>query len=473
MSYEANGNVTQITDNLNSARNQNFSYDQLNRIKQADEGPVGNSGVGRWGQSYTIDAWGNLSNIALTKGTASTLSVAIGTNNRFTTSGYTYDAAGDLTADGVHTYVYDAESRIMSIDSAATTYTYDANGMRIRKTTGSNFTEYIYFGSDVIAEKDQAGNWTDYIFAGGKRIAKAPGVVATTGTEFYHADHLGSARLMTNYSGTVVSGSEGTFLPYGEEYALTTSGNHYKFTGKERDSESNLDYFGARYYGSTRGRFLTPDWSEAPTPVPYADFNDPQTLNLYSYVKNKPLFVRDPTGHMGDDERNLFQEWGDVVEVKVSIGPSIGASFQAGPVEYKAEASADVEGKAGLGGGGADIKANFGTKLGGDVGPVNAEAHVGGSVSLKEGPNGGVGGSVSAPGIKVEGKLDKDGPSTTVTLGATAKVDTKLGAGVKAGYGGVGVKVNASQAVRAWAKTVESVHALGQALLYQFGVNLE
>jgi len=53
------------------------------------------------------------------------------------------------------------------------------------------------------------------------------------------------------------------------------------FTGKQRDVESSLDYFGARYYNSSMGRFLTPDWAARPTAVPYAVFGDPQSLNLY------------------------------------------------------------------------------------------------------------------------------------------------------------------------------------------------
>src|SRR5580658_109838 len=72
-----------------------------------------------------------------------------------------------------------------------------------------------------------------------------------------------------------------------------------KFTGKERDSESGLDMFGARYYGSSLGRFMTPDWAAAPTDVPYAHFGNPQSLNLYSYVQNNPTTVGDPDGHDG------------------------------------------------------------------------------------------------------------------------------------------------------------------------------
>jgi RHS repeat-associated protein len=66
----------------------------------------------------------------------------------------------------------------------------------------------------------------------------------------------------------------------------------YLFTGKERDSESGLDYFGARMYGSSMGRFMSPD----PSGLGYADPTNPQSLNLYSYGLNNPLTNVDPTG---------------------------------------------------------------------------------------------------------------------------------------------------------------------------------
>jgi RHS repeat-associated protein len=73
----------------------------------------------------------------------------------------------------------------------------------------------------------------------------------------------------------------------------------FKFTGKERDTESGLDYFGARYYGSSMGRFMSPDWSEGPDPIPFADLRNPQSLNLYGYVGNNPLSQVDDDGHDG------------------------------------------------------------------------------------------------------------------------------------------------------------------------------
>ena len=70
------------------------------------------------------------------------------------------------------------------------------------------------------------------------------------------------------------------------------------FTGKERDSETGLDYFGARYYGSNMGRFMSPDWSAVPEALPYSNVANPQSLNQYSYVENNPIRNIDPDGHM-------------------------------------------------------------------------------------------------------------------------------------------------------------------------------
>src|SRR5438874_7349813 len=90
-----------------------------------------------------------------------------------------------------------------------------------------------------------------------------------------NGDQIGSSRLMTSGQGWPIW--QGTFLPYGEEYNAQISSNNYKFTGKERDAETELDYFGARYYGSALGRFITPDWTAKAIAVPYADFHDPQS----------------------------------------------------------------------------------------------------------------------------------------------------------------------------------------------------
>ncbi len=121
------------------------------------------------------------------------------------------------------------------------------------------------------------------------------GIDSRPATHFYVADHLGSAQLEFAAGGWPITSSQ--FTPFGGEINSQPTTNHYKFTGKERDAESGLDYFGARYYGSSMGRFMSPDWSAKAEPVPYAKLGNPQSLNLYSYVGNNPLSRRDPDGH--------------------------------------------------------------------------------------------------------------------------------------------------------------------------------
>jgi RHS repeat-associated protein len=113
-------------------------------------------------------------------------------------------------------------------------------------------------------------------------------------TYFVHRDHLGSTRILTKLDKTAFDSID--FLPFGEQIA-GGAGTTHKFTDKERDPESGLDYFGARYYSSAMGRFATPDWADKPTTVPYSELSDPQSLNLYSYVRNRPTAFVDDDGH--------------------------------------------------------------------------------------------------------------------------------------------------------------------------------
>jgi RHS repeat-associated protein len=122
---------------------------------------------------------------------------------------------------------------------------------------------------------------------------KASDTNPLTTTTYYHEDQIGSTSLLTAGTGWPVSSN--TFYPFGQ--GPTSGLNHYLYTGKERDTESGNDYFGARYYSSSMGRFMSPDWSASPVALPYADLDNPQSLNLYAYAGNNPLVRIDKDGH--------------------------------------------------------------------------------------------------------------------------------------------------------------------------------
>jgi RHS repeat-associated protein len=204
--------------------------------------------------------------------------------------------------------------------ASMTGYLYDADGTRVAKgfisawscdPTANGFSttnDYILgLGGEQLTEMGMGGAtsgggttkglvWQHAnIWAGGKLL----GTYDKDGLHFYLDDPLGTRRAQTDAAGVLEQTCSS--LPFGDGLAcsggdlLAPTENH--FTGKERDSESGNDYFGARYYASSMGRFMSPDWSAKEEPVPYAKLGDPQTLNLYAYVGNNPLSRVDVDGH--------------------------------------------------------------------------------------------------------------------------------------------------------------------------------
>jgi RHS repeat-associated protein len=165
----------------------------------------------------------------------------------------------------------------------------------VEKSNGTTGTLYWYMSPGIVAESDLNGNLqSEYVFFDGERVARKdfPG----SAVSYYFSDHLKTTDIVTDAQGNIKNESD--FYPWGGELQfLANDSNHYKFTGKERDSETGLDYFGARYYSNGLGRFISADWSATPIPVPYADFSDPQSLNLYGYVRGLPTTKADIDGH--------------------------------------------------------------------------------------------------------------------------------------------------------------------------------
>jgi RHS repeat-associated protein len=303
---------------------------------------------------WSYDAFGNRTAESLQNGAcpASTQSLTPTANYNgdnqvtFTTvnsasSGLVYDAAGNVLNDNVNQYLYDAEGRVSTPRTKTspwgpricavsytpipgitivTGYFYNADGIRVAKGSLSQFscnfatngftptTSWVLGpGGQQITELTVSGGTTAWkhtnVFGGQGLMA----TYADTNTYFALNDWLGTKRAEVGASGCV---SAFVSLPFGDGlntvklpgYNLCQEdATEHHFTGKERDTESGNDYFGARYYSSAMGRFMSPDWSAKAEPVPYAKMDNPQSLNLYAYVGNNPLSRIDKDGHLEDE----------------------------------------------------------------------------------------------------------------------------------------------------------------------------
>jgi RHS repeat-associated protein len=243
-------------------------------------------------------------------------------------AGWSYDADGNLLNDGRNNYAYDAEGRIVSLNGQPT-YLYDAEGRRVAKYSGSTITAFylLGLGGEQVTELNSAGTWmhSNVWAPGGRLLAtyEGPGESKPNTWHFHLTDWLGTNRMQTNASGN--SEEVCYSYPFGDGLTCTgTDATEHHFTGKERDTESGLDYFYARYYSSDLARFMSPDWAAAPTAVPYATFGDPQTLNLYAYVNNNPNTGLDLDGHVEEnrgDPNEAFSEMNaDIVGYEMQNG---------------------------------------------------------------------------------------------------------------------------------------------------------
>jgi len=297
-----NGNLQSQTIQVPgiASMTQNYGYDKLNRLTVAGENASNPSdcatGTSAWCQKYGYDAPGNWwisyqsGLAALTNETAQSQSWYNGSSNQI--SGWTYDR-GNVTAitNMSRIFQYDAENRMTqaTINGQVAAYGYDGEGRRVTKTANGTTTTYVY---------DAAG-----------QLSAEYGLDSQTRTGFLTADHLGSTRLETDPQGNVLtrydylpfggelwagSGLRSTGLGYRPVQALWTPSDPRKlFTGKERDAETGLDYFGARYMSGAQGRWTSPD---AINVTDERILNPSNTLNKYIYGGNNPLKFVDPDG---------------------------------------------------------------------------------------------------------------------------------------------------------------------------------
>ncbi len=281
-----NGNVQTHTFTSDTARTQTFGYDALNRLQSAVE-------TGGWTQTYAYDryvnravlaeSWIPIANATPTVADSQPSTVEAQFPLNRWTAGLTYDTSGLVTTSGTQTYTYDGENRLKTAQSegVTTSYDYDGDGRRVQKVDGYGTTRYVYDAQGKLAVEN---------YTAGSGVTQ-PGTFEI-GTRYLIRDHLGSTRATTDAAAASVRYFD--YLPFGEDIAqgnygrgagyptgssLTVPGNvTERFTGKERNPETGLDYFGVRYYSGAQGRFTSPD-----KPLLDQSAKDPQSWNLYAY----------------------------------------------------------------------------------------------------------------------------------------------------------------------------------------------
>ena len=193
-------------------------------------------------------------------------------------------------------YEYNATGERVSKDNASgvpqTLYLHDGDGNQIAELNAALTVQHV----NVYSGKHLVGTWNP---ASGKvYYAYSDWLPGSPTTGLRRWGGLGTKRYEADGAGTYVN--SWASLPFGDNQTALGTGpdaTEHHFTGQEHDAESGLDHFAARYYQSQTGRWLLPDWSATPVPVPYATFTNPQSLNLYTYVGNNPVNAVDADGH--------------------------------------------------------------------------------------------------------------------------------------------------------------------------------
>jgi len=315
--YDGSGNIKSIDGRA-------FTYDAFGRLVYGKVDATNS-------QTYTYDDFGNMLTVATNAATATRFGVDTATNRMSKVtdpSGAPYNGYA----------VYNPDGTIRST-VAGDTFTYDGLGMVTETKVGVNRTVHLYSPSDerigsVAIEngaaagkqwtirdpsgavltrftETAAGDWNwdeDYVYGAGRLLAAS--VSGPEKVRHFHADHLGTPRVITGNGGVELS--RHTYLPFGEEVGVSPDAERAKFTGHERD-DPTLDYMHARYYAVKWGRFLSVD----PKLNVKRALRQPQNWNRYSYVMNNPLTYTDPTGEDVSIKLNFNGDWSDEDKKKI------------------------------------------------------------------------------------------------------------------------------------------------------------
>src|SRR6185437_8117882 len=268
--------------------NETYAYDGMSRL-------TGVVDSGGWSRYFGYDQHGNMwlcgwpglpPNGSAPTATYCSQNSSSLFNSANQMAGNSYDAAGNLVSVTGSALTYDAENRLTSATQSgigSMYYSYDGAGRRVQEISTYNTEKvFVYDAFGRLSAEYSVG-------------MPAP----PCSTCYIAADHLGSTRLVTDQNGNTVGRHD--YVPFGEEIAANSGGRdgtfgtsdfvNQKFTGQERDSETGLDFFQARYFSAALGRFNSPDPGNAG-----ANLFNPQSWNAYTYAFNNPLTLIDPSG---------------------------------------------------------------------------------------------------------------------------------------------------------------------------------
>ncbi len=271
-----------------------------------------------WTRQYTYNEPSLLENAK----TSNRLSYTTVGNGNPIKEQYLHDAHGNMTrmphlggGSPAPNMNWDCKDQLRQTDlggGGTAYYVYDATGQRVRKVwekAGGLVEERLYLGGiEIYRKRNAAGGVllereTLHVMDDKQRIALVETrTVDTAGNDlapeqmirYQYGNHLGSASLELDDGGQVISYEE--YAPYGSSVyqavrSQTDLPKRYRFTGKERDEESGLYYFGARYYAVYLGRWLNMD------PIYLTDFNN-SDRQAYGYTQGNPINAIDPDGRL-------------------------------------------------------------------------------------------------------------------------------------------------------------------------------
>lgn len=290
LTWNPNGSLGQlaITDQFNSADTQicNYSHDDLARIATANCGTAAS-------QTFSYDPFGNISKSGSPftfQATYSAMTNRIAAIGTFTPS---YDANGNVLSDSLHTYTWDADGNSITVDGVG--LTFDALDRMVEQNRSGVHTQVVYGPSGGrLALMNGQSLVKAFIPLPGQSAA----VYTPSGLDHYrHSDWLGSARLSSTPSRTVLSTV--AYAPFGETYAQFGTPDP-SFTSQNSDTASDDYDFLFREY-SDQGRWASPD----PAGPAAVDSANPQSWNRYAYVLNSPLLFVDALGLCGGGPGNV------------------------------------------------------------------------------------------------------------------------------------------------------------------------